>query len=151
MFSLVDISVKTNVCTWCQYLAAYLLAKIRQFPSCFLKTPHFIFFQVGNKTECALLGFVLDLGKSYQAIRDEVTEENFHRVYTFNSARKSMSTVIPREGGYRIFTKGASEIVMKKWVLFFSFCKEGDPHHEEYVSVILWWPYLWTWMFWFIM
>ena len=71
-------------------------------------------FQVGNKTECALLGFVLDLGKSYQAIRDDITEENFHRVYTFNSARKSMSTVIPREGGYRIFTKGASEIVMKK-------------------------------------
>ncbi|XP_071518789.1 plasma membrane calcium-transporting ATPase 2 isoform X8 [Panulirus ornatus] len=70
--------------------------------------------QVGNKTECSLLGFVLDLGKSYQAIRDEVSEESFHRVYTFNSARKSMSTVIPRDGGYRIFTKGASEIVMKK-------------------------------------
>lgn len=71
--------------------------------------------QVGNKTECSLLGFVLDLGKSYQAIRDEVTEENFHRVYTFNSVRKSMSTVVPKEGGgYRIYTKGASEIVMKK-------------------------------------
>ncbi|XP_066962012.1 plasma membrane calcium-transporting ATPase 2 isoform X3 [Macrobrachium rosenbergii] len=71
--------------------------------------------QVGNKTECSLLGFVLDLGKSYQAIRDEITEENFHRVYTFNSVRKSMSTVIPREGGgFRIYTKGASEIVMKK-------------------------------------
>ncbi|XP_037784670.1 plasma membrane calcium-transporting ATPase 2-like isoform X3 [Penaeus monodon] len=70
--------------------------------------------QVGNKTECALLGFVLDLGKSYQVIRDEVTEENFHRVYTFNSVRKSMSTVVPRNGGYRIYTKGASEIVMKK-------------------------------------
>ncbi|XP_042239632.1 plasma membrane calcium-transporting ATPase 2-like isoform X6 [Homarus americanus] len=70
--------------------------------------------QVGNKTECSLLGFVLDLGKSYQAIRDEISEESFHRVYTFNSARKSMSTVIPRDGGYRIYTKGASEIVMKK-------------------------------------
>ena len=71
--------------------------------------------QVGNKTECALLGFVLDLGKSYQAIRDEMTEENFRKVYTFNSARKSMSTVVPREGGgYRIYTKGASEMVMKR-------------------------------------
>nr|XP_053634797.1 plasma membrane calcium-transporting ATPase 2-like isoform X2 [Cherax quadricarinatus] len=70
--------------------------------------------QVGNKTECSLLGFILDLGKSYQAIRDEISEETFHRVYTFNSARKSMSTVVPREGGYRIYTKGASEIVMKK-------------------------------------
>lgn len=56
----------------------------------------------------------MDLGKSYQVIRDEITEENFHRVYTFNSVRKSMSTVVPRNGGYRIYTKGASEIVMKK-------------------------------------
>jgi len=71
--------------------------------------------QVGNKTECALLGFVLDLKKSYQTVRDEYPEESFHRVYTFNSVRKSMSTVIRREGGgYRIFTKGASEMVLKK-------------------------------------
>lgn len=71
--------------------------------------------QVGNKTECALLGFVLGLGKNYQTIRDDVPEEMFTRVYTFNSVRKSMSTVIPRQGGgYRLFTKGASEIVLKK-------------------------------------
>ncbi|EFX76259.1 hypothetical protein DAPPUDRAFT_188575 [Daphnia pulex] len=71
--------------------------------------------QVGNKTECAMLGFVLDLKKSYQSIRDEHPEESFHRVYTFNSSRKSMSTVIAREGGgYRVFTKGASEMVLKK-------------------------------------
>lgn len=71
--------------------------------------------QLGNKTECALLGFVLALGKSYQVFRDELPEERIHKVYTFNSMRKSMSTVIPRkEGGYRIYTKGASEMVMKK-------------------------------------
>ncbi|XP_058801583.1 plasma membrane calcium-transporting ATPase 2 isoform X2 [Phymastichus coffea] len=71
--------------------------------------------QVGNKTECALLGFVLALGKNYQTVRDDQPEETFTRVYTFNSVRKSMSTVVPREGGgYRLFTKGASEIIMKK-------------------------------------
>jgi P-type Ca2+ transporter type 2B len=71
--------------------------------------------QVGNKTECALLGFVKGLGQSYQAIRDEITEQSFTRVYTFNSVRKSMSTVIPRQGGgFRLYTKGASEIVLKK-------------------------------------
>ncbi|XP_014204544.1 plasma membrane calcium-transporting ATPase 2 isoform X5 [Copidosoma floridanum] len=71
--------------------------------------------QVGNKTECALLGFVVNLGKSYQTVRDDNPEETFTRVYTFNSVRKSMSTVIPRQGGgYRLFTKGASEIIMKK-------------------------------------
>lgn len=73
--------------------------------------------QLGNKTECALLGFVLDLGKDYQIIRDDMPEECLLKVYTFNSVRKSMSTVVPREGGgggYRVYTKGASEIVMKK-------------------------------------
>ncbi|VVC26679.1 Hypothetical protein CINCED_3A020826 [Cinara cedri] len=71
--------------------------------------------QVGNKTECALLGFILALGKNYQTWRDDIPEEMLTRVYTFNSVRKSMSTVIPREGGgYRLFTKGASEIVLKK-------------------------------------
>lgn len=76
--------------------------------------------QVGNKTECALLGFVLALGKKYQTVRDDYPEETFTRVYTFNSVRKSMSTVIPRKGGgYRLFTKGASEIIMKKYVYAF--------------------------------
>ncbi|GAB0092104.1 Calcium-transporting ATPase [Sergentomyia squamirostris] len=71
--------------------------------------------QVGNKTECSLLGFVQGLGVNYQTIRDDITEESFTRVYTFNSVRKSMSTVIPRPGGgYRLYTKGASEIVLKK-------------------------------------
>ena len=60
----------------------------------------------------------MDMGKSVEAIRDEVPEEKLHKVYTFNSDRKSMSTVIPRPGGnFRLFTKGASEIVLKKWVL----------------------------------
>lgn len=42
---------------------------------------------------------------------------NGFQVYTFNSERKMMSTVIKKadaQGGYRVFTKGASEIVLKK-------------------------------------
>ncbi|XP_050678391.1 plasma membrane calcium-transporting ATPase 2 isoform X2 [Leptidea sinapis] len=70
--------------------------------------------QVGNKTECALLGFVCALGQSYDAVRERHPEESLTRVYTFNSVRKSMSTVIPHQGGYRLYTKGASEIVLKK-------------------------------------
>ncbi|KAL5290563.1 PMCA family protein [Megaselia abdita] len=71
--------------------------------------------QVGNKTECALLGFIQSLGKSYQTTRDAITEDRFTRVYTFNSVRKSMSTVIPRDGGgFRLYSKGASEIILKK-------------------------------------
>lgn len=36
--------------------------------------------QLGNKTECGLLGFVVDLGQSYQAVRDEFTEDKFVKV-----------------------------------------------------------------------
>ena len=71
--------------------------------------------QLGNKTECALLGFVTDLGRSYITIRNNYPEEKFVKVYTFNSARKSMSTVVTLGvGGFRLFTKGASEMVVKK-------------------------------------
>lgn len=70
--------------------------------------------QVGNKTECGLLDFVLALGKNYQTVRDETPEEKLYKVYTFNSTRKSMSTVIKTQKGFRVFTKGASEIIMDK-------------------------------------
>lgn len=43
-------------------------------------------------------------------------EEKLHKVYTFNSIRKSMTTVIPRNNGFTVFSKGASEIIMKKFV-----------------------------------
>jgi len=71
--------------------------------------------QIGNKTECALLGFVIDLGVDYRQLRREMPDTRFKKVYTFNSARKSMSTIIPLDtGGFRVYTKGASEIIMKK-------------------------------------
>ncbi|KAM4749587.1 plasma membrane calcium-transporting ATPase 1 isoform 1-T1 [Rhinophrynus dorsalis] len=70
---------------------------------------------VGNKTECALLGLVLDLKRDYQDVRNEIPEETLFKVYTFNSVRKSMSTVLKNpDGSYRMFSKGASEIVLKK-------------------------------------
>jgi len=88
--------------------------------------------QVGNKTECSLLGFVQQMGENYQAKRDEIPESKLYKVYTFNSVRKSMSTVIKIENGFRLFTKGASEIVMKKCNYIFT--KNGQLQrftHEE--------------------
>ncbi|XP_026881676.1 plasma membrane calcium-transporting ATPase 3a isoform X2 [Electrophorus electricus] len=71
--------------------------------------------QVGNKTECALLGLVLDLKRDYQCVREQIPEEKLYKVYTFNSVRKSMSTVIQLpDGSFRIYSKGASEILLKK-------------------------------------
>ncbi|XP_038552210.1 plasma membrane calcium-transporting ATPase 2 isoform X6 [Micropterus salmoides] len=71
--------------------------------------------QVGNKTECGLLGLVLDLKRDYQQIRNQLPEEKLYKVYTFNSVRKSMSTVTKlADGSFRMYSKGASEIILKK-------------------------------------
>lgn len=37
--------------------------------------------QVGNKTECGLLGFVLDLRQDYAPIREQVPEEKLYKVH----------------------------------------------------------------------
>uniref|UniRef100_A0A8C9VDU8 Calcium-transporting ATPase n=1 Tax=Scleropages formosus TaxID=113540 RepID=A0A8C9VDU8_SCLFO len=71
--------------------------------------------QVGNKTECGLLGFVLDLKRDYAPVREQIPEESLYKVYTFNSVRKSMSTVVQLpDGSFRLYSKGASEILLKK-------------------------------------
>lgn len=71
--------------------------------------------QLGNKTECALLGFIVELGQTYQSFRDLHPTDSFVHVFTFNSKRKSMSTAINhQDGGFRLFSKGASEMVLGK-------------------------------------
>ena len=61
------------------------------------------------------------MGQHYQPIRDKWPEHSLYKVYTFNSVRKCMSTVIVLPNGtYRVFTKGASEIILNKWVFFSS-------------------------------
>ncbi|XP_065142077.1 plasma membrane calcium-transporting ATPase 3b isoform X4 [Paramisgurnus dabryanus] len=71
--------------------------------------------QVGNKTECGLLGFLLDLKRDYGPVREQIPEEKLYKVYTFNSVRKSMSTVVQMsDGSFRLYSKGASEILLKK-------------------------------------
>ncbi|RXN02679.1 plasma membrane calcium-transporting ATPase 3 isoform X3 [Labeo rohita] len=71
--------------------------------------------QVGNKTECGLLGFLLDLKRDYVPVREQIPEEKLYKVYTFNSVRKSMSTVVQMpDGSFRLYSKGASEILLKK-------------------------------------
>uniref|UniRef100_A0A1I8GKK0 Calcium-transporting ATPase n=1 Tax=Macrostomum lignano TaxID=282301 RepID=A0A1I8GKK0_9PLAT len=98
--------------------------------------------QVGNKTECALLGLVLDLGKHYDDYRREVPEEAIHKIYTFNSVRKSMTTVINRPGGgYILFCKGASEMVMSKCAFILDGQGQprpfGKPEQEQIVRQVI--------------
>uniref|UniRef100_A0AAR2L0C9 Calcium-transporting ATPase n=1 Tax=Pygocentrus nattereri TaxID=42514 RepID=A0AAR2L0C9_PYGNA len=83
--------------------------------------------QVGNKTECALLGLVLDLKRDYQCVREQIPEEKLYKVYTFNSVRKSMSTVVQLpDRSFRIYSKGASEILLKKCSSVLS--RDGGAH-----------------------
>ena len=71
--------------------------------------------QNGNKTECALLGFIMEMGADYTKYREETPFTTLRKVFPFNSSRKSMSSVVALDsGGFRVYTKGASEIVMEK-------------------------------------
>lgn len=59
----------------------------------------------------------MDLKQDYQPVRNQMPEEKLYKVYTFNSVRKSMSTVIKMpDDSFRMYSKGASEIVLKKYV-----------------------------------
>ncbi|CAI5448891.1 unnamed protein product [Caenorhabditis angaria] len=87
--------------------------------------------QLGNKTECGLLGFVNRLGGDYSAIRKKYPEHDLFKVYTFNSSRKCMMTVIPliedgKNIGYRVYCKGASEIVLGRCSYLIG--SDGKPH-----------------------
>ncbi|KAL0075273.1 PMCA-type calcium-translocating P-type ATPase [Phycomyces blakesleeanus] len=79
---------------------------------------------VGSKTECALLGFSKILGSDYDAIRHET---NVAKVYPFASKRKTMTTIMKiqensatshNQKEYRMYTKGASEIVLESCTSF---------------------------------
>jgi len=67
---------------------------------------------VGSKTECALLKFSKTCDYTdYLGTRERAT---VHQLYPFSSERKRMSIVVKiADGHYRIFTKGASEIVLQ--------------------------------------
>ena len=47
------------------------------------------------------MGFVLEIGETYQDYRDRNPESSFVKVYTFNSARKSMTTAVRLPGVFR--------------------------------------------------
>eukprot|EP01119_Soliformovum_irregulare_P015116 TRINITY_DN420_c0_g1_i1.p1 TRINITY_DN420_c0_g1~~TRINITY_DN420_c0_g1_i1.p1 ORF type:complete len:706 (-),score=251.71 TRINITY_DN420_c0_g1_i1:81-2198(-) len=64
---------------------------------------------VGAKTECALLVLSDKLGSSYEDIRKDA---QIVRAYPFSSKKKRMSTLIKSDSGYRLYTKGASEVVL---------------------------------------
>ncbi|OQR84323.1 P-type ATPase (P-ATPase) Superfamily [Achlya hypogyna] len=64
----------------------------------------------GNKTECALLQLAADVGVPYAAVRKS---HDVGHMITFSSAKKRMSVVVATSAtSCRVYTKGASEIVL---------------------------------------
>jgi len=91
----------------CDAIAINSTANVKYNPV--TKIPEFL----GNKTECALLYMLIkNFDIDYLAIRNDA-EQDKAQVYTFSSDRKRMSTVLrfENESEFRIFTKGAAEIV----------------------------------------
>ncbi|KAL3312457.1 ATPase, Ca transporting, plasma membrane [Cichlidogyrus casuarinus] len=95
--------------------------------------------QVGNKTECALLGLLVHLGVDYSAVRAKNPESSFVKVFTFSSQRKSMSTVVRDEANSKsliIYTKGASEIVLSMCTQILDSAGQPSPLSDDRVSRI---------------
>jgi len=69
--------------------------------------------QEGNKTECAILFFADRIcARPYTSIRGDCKHDDI-KAFPFDSGKKRMTTVIPLpSGGYRVFVKGAAEIVL---------------------------------------
>jgi len=73
----------------------------------------------GNPTECALLELAAGLGCDWRAVREstagrsEATRGQGH-AFMFSSARKVMAWAVPRGDGFRVYVKGAAEIVLAR-------------------------------------
>jgi len=85
----------------------------------------------GNPTEVALLHLVHDMGMNYKDIRDTTKGRSDQgrlgeflsqgKQIGFSSARKMMSWAVPLEDGrYRLYCKGASEVVLARCTKFVS-------------------------------
>ena len=67
------------------------------------------FEHLGNKTECSLLELALKFGCDYNTFRPS---EKLVRILPFSSKTKRMTTVYQVGDKYRIYSKGASEIML---------------------------------------
>lgn len=67
--------------------------------------------QIGNRTDCALLGFAEVFGVDYKNVRTGL-EPKILKQLPFSSKTKKMTTVIENEGKVIVHSKGAAEIML---------------------------------------
>ncbi|PRP84217.1 P-type ATPase [Planoprotostelium fungivorum] len=77
---------------------------------------------VGLKTECALLVMSDHLGKDYEQ------ENAVQRMWPFSSSKKRMSTIIQKNNQLRLYTKGASEVILE-------LCNRYTDRHGKVVEI----------------
>ena len=83
--------------------------------------------QIGNKTECALLQLVETLGFSYSQVR---ASQTLIHSFPFSSLRKCSSVIVSLQSvsdstcPYRVYVKGASEIILRSCTTLLD--KRGD-------------------------
>jgi len=69
---------------------------------------------IGNPTECALIYFCSKLIGEKPAVIRQKFKPRIKKMYPFSSARKRMSTVVEYDGIYRMFTKGAPDMMLAR-------------------------------------
>ncbi|KAF3926267.1 hypothetical protein ABW20_dc0106181 [Dactylellina cionopaga] len=67
---------------------------------------------IGSKTETAMLTFARDF-LGMQPVAQERSNVNIAQIFPFDSGRKCMGVAIKTASGYRLFVKGASEIMLR--------------------------------------
>ncbi len=82
---------------------------------------------VGNPTEGALLVSAGKCGVDYRKKREET---EIAEVYPFSSDTKNMTTVVRKEGGFAVYTKGSPEKIL-------SLCRVPEEEREKYEGEIV--------------
>lgn len=119
----------------CKLLYLLLFFLNYQQPS---KTKDKLPIQAGNMTDCAVLQFIIDLGETYQPWRDENPEESYTKLFEFTPARRSMTTITkPEKGVYKVYTKGAAEILLSKCVSTYSTDGQIKPFDKDDMERVL--------------
>jgi len=83
------------------------------------KAREYVTKRIGDRTECAMLRFLRELGRNYETIRQQFPKERFVKVYAYNSLRRARSTVVQMpNGAYILFSMGPADSLLQKYVYF---------------------------------
>ena len=89
---------------------------VSQYPS---SAEEYVTKQTGDRTECALLRFLSELGVKYDQIRARFPKGGLVKVYAYTPARRARSTVVRMpNGAYMVFSMGPADTLLDRLILF---------------------------------